>query len=63
MSDATKNFEAKLAEAEKILAELNSEKISLEESVKLFGEGKKLLADAQKILENAKLNITEVGGD
>ena len=53
------NFEDKLMRADKILERLNNENISLEESVKLHKEGKKLLSEAAKILQNAKLTINE----
>lgn len=53
------NFEDKLMRADKILERLNDENISLEESVKLHKEGKKLLGEAAKILQNAKLTINE----
>lgn len=53
------NFEDKLMRADKILERLNDENISLEESVKLHKEGKKLLSEAAKILQNAKLTINE----
>ncbi|QCD53079.1 exodeoxyribonuclease VII small subunit [Campylobacter sp. RM16192] len=56
-------FEDKLIKANEILERLSDENISLEESVKLHKEGKKLLDEAAKILQNAKLVINEVGDE
>ncbi|QKG28839.1 exodeoxyribonuclease VII small subunit [Campylobacter sp. RM16187] len=53
-------FEDKLIKANEILERLSDENISLEESVKLHKEGKKLLDEAAKILQNAKLVINEI---
>ncbi|WP_169974367.1 MULTISPECIES: exodeoxyribonuclease VII small subunit [unclassified Campylobacter] len=53
-------FEDKLIKANEILERLSDENISLEDSVKLHKEGKKLLDEAAKILQNAKLVINEI---
>lgn len=54
------SFEAKLTKANEILKLLNDENTSLEESVALHKEGKKLLSEASQILNNAKLSIEKV---
>ena len=53
-------FEEKLALADKILNDLNKDDVSLEKSIKLHEQGKKLLNEAREILENAKLSIKQV---
>ena len=44
----------------KILNDLNKDDVSLENSIKLHEQGKKLLNEAREILENAKLSIKQV---
>lgn len=65
MSEKTRedSFESRLEKASEILERLNDENINLEESVRLHKEGKKLLDEAAKILQNAKLTINEVKDD
>ena len=53
-------FEEKLALADKNLNDLNKDDVSLENSIKLHEQGKKLLNEAREILENAKLSIKQV---
>jgi exonuclease VII small subunit len=60
MSD---NFESKLEKANEILKQLNDENLSLEQSLKLHNEGKKLLDEAEIMLQNAKLVIKEASND
>jgi len=60
MSD---NFESKLEKANEILKQLNDENLSLEQSLKLHNEGKKLLDEAEVMLQNAKLVIKEASND
>ncbi|MDO5045426.1 exodeoxyribonuclease VII small subunit [Campylobacter sp.] len=57
------NFESKLIKANEILERLNKEELSLEQSVKLHKEGKKLLEEAAEILQNAKLQIKEIADE
>ncbi|MGP1485796.1 MAG: exodeoxyribonuclease VII small subunit [Campylobacter sp.] len=57
------NFEEKLIKANEILNALNDENLSLDQSLKLHNEGKKLLKEAENILQNAKLVIQEVSQD
>ena len=55
----SEDFESKLAKANEILKQLSDENLSLEQSVKLHKEGKKLLEEADKILQNAKLVVKD----
>lgn len=52
------NFENKMEELEKIVEELESGKLSLDESVNKFENGIKLSNECNKILENAEKKIT-----
>ncbi|AQW83705.1 exodeoxyribonuclease VII small subunit [Campylobacter pinnipediorum] len=63
MDNQAQSFEDKIKKAEEILKTLNSEDVTLQDSVKLCKNGKKLLDEAQKILEDAKLSITQVQDD
>ncbi|WP_148786619.1 exodeoxyribonuclease VII small subunit [Campylobacter concisus] len=60
MEQKEQSFEEKLALADKILNDLNRDDVSLENSIKLHEQGKKLLNEAREILENAKLSIKQV---
>lgn len=60
MEQKEQSFEEKLALADKILNDLNKDNVSLENSIKLHEQGKKLLNEAREILENAKLSIKQV---
>jgi len=60
MEQKEQSFEEKLALADKILNDLNKDDVSLENSIKLHDQGKKLLNEAREILENAKLSIKQV---
>ena len=60
MAQKEQSFEEKLALADKILNDLNKDDVSLENSIKLHEQGKKLLNEAREILENAKLSIKQV---
>ena len=60
MEQKEQSFEEKLALADKILNDLNKDDVSLENSIKLHEQGKKLLNEATEILENAKLSIKQV---
>nr|WP_314998033.1 exodeoxyribonuclease VII small subunit [uncultured Campylobacter sp.] len=55
----SEDFESKLAKANEILKQLGDENLGLEQSVKLHKEGKKLLEEADKILQNAKLVVKD----
>ena len=60
MEQKEQSFEEKLALADKILNDLNKDDVSLENSIKLHEQGKKLLNESREILENAKLSIKQV---
>ena len=60
MEQKEQSFEEKVALADKILNDLNKDDVSLENSIKLHEQGKKLLNEAREILENAKLSIKQV---
>ncbi|WP_149713466.1 exodeoxyribonuclease VII small subunit [Campylobacter concisus] len=60
MEQKEQSFEEKLTLADKILNDLNKDDVSLEKSIKLHEQGKKLLNEAREILENAKLSIKQV---
>lgn len=50
MEQKEQSFEEKLALADKILSDLNKDDVSLENSIKLHEQGKKLLNEAREIL-------------
>ena len=53
------NFEKSMAELEEIVKKLEGSNISLDEMLKYFEQGTKLVADCNKVLDEteAKLNI------
>ncbi len=53
-----KNFEEQMETLENIVAELETGKLSLDESVSKFEEGIKISKECNKILENAEKKIT-----
>ena len=55
----SEDFESRLTKANEILKQLSDENLSLEQSVKLHKEGKKLLEEADNILQNAKLVVKD----
>ena len=55
-----KNFEEQMETLENIVAELETGKLSLDESVSKFEEGIKISKECNKILENAEKKITIV---
>ena len=56
----TDTFEQKLEESKKILNQLMSPDITLEESLKLYEEGLSKIKDAQKMIEEAKVKIETI---
>lgn len=62
MPKETMNFETKLDSAKKTLEVLMNPEITLQDSVKAYEKGIKELKDAQKILEEAQIKITEIKG-
>ena len=59
----SKSFEERLNRLSEIVGELEGKALPLDESLKLFEEGKKLCESLSKELEEAKLKIEEVTGD
>ncbi|MCK4874989.1 MAG: exodeoxyribonuclease VII small subunit [Sulfurimonas sp.] len=60
MPKETVGFENKLDSAKQILETLMNPEITLQESVKAYEKGMSELSKAQKILEDAKIKITEI---
>ena len=52
------NFEDNMEKLEKVVAELENDELSLDESVKLFEEGIELSKKCNDILQNAEKRIT-----
>lgn len=63
MKNTNKNFEFYFEELEKILRKLESQNISLDESIKLFEDGAKLAKKCESILSNANLKIKEINSE
>ena len=57
----SENFESKIEKIEKLLEILNDENLTLSDSVKLYKDGLKLVNEARAMLENAKLEIAQIG--
>ena len=53
------DFEKKLENAKEILQKLNNPEITLNDSIKLYKEGKSELLDASNLLEKVKLKYQE----
>ena len=62
MAKKTENFEQKLENAKETLETLMNPEITLENSVKAYEKGMSELNDAQKILEDAVIQINEIKG-
>ena len=58
MSEKKKTFEESMAELEKIAKELESDNLTLDESIKKFEEGMKLSKECKETLDNAEKKIT-----
>ena len=63
MTKKNLNFEDSLAKLEGIVDALEDNDVSLEESVKKFEEGIKLVRDCQKQLNEAELKVNRLMGD
>lgn len=57
---AEQDFETLLQKAKEALNKLNSQEITLQESLNLYKQGMQDLKNAQRILENAKLQYQEI---
>ncbi len=60
MADNKQSFESAIKALEKIVEQLESGSLTLEESLKLYEEGVKLSTFCDKELKSAKLRITEL---
>ena len=60
--EKAQDFESKLDTAKEILETLMKPEITLQDSVKAYENGMKELSEAQKILEDAQIKITEIKG-
>ncbi len=58
MAKEEKNFEELMVELEDITNKLESDKLTLDESVKLFEQGMKISKDCNEKLETAEKKIT-----
>ncbi len=56
-------FEAAYAELETIVMKLESGELALQESVQLYEVGRTLAQHCQALLDQAELQVTQVGGD
>ncbi|CAA6815162.1 MAG: Unknown protein [uncultured Sulfurovum sp.] len=56
----TETFEQKLETSKKILNQLLNPEITLEESLKLYANGLKQIKEAQKMIEEAKVQIQSI---
>jgi exodeoxyribonuclease VII small subunit len=54
------DFEKKLEEAKKLLEKLNDPEITLHEAMEYYKKGVKLLEEASKMIEEAKLQFKEI---
>ena len=63
MTKKNLNFEDSLAKLEGIVDALEDNDVSLEESVKKFEEGIKLVKDCQSQLKEAELKVNKLMGD
>ena len=57
----SEKFESKIEKNEKLLEGVNDENLTLSDSVKLYKDGLKLVNEARAMLENAKLEIAQIG--
>ncbi len=56
------DFEKKLEEAKKLLEKLNDPEITLYDAMQYYKKGIKLLEEASKMIEEAKLEFEEIKG-
>ncbi len=60
---AKADFEKRLQNAKEIVEELMQPEITLTNSIKAYEKGMKELQEAQKLLEEAKLKVTQIKGN
>ncbi|ANV98226.1 exodeoxyribonuclease VII small subunit [Helicobacter enhydrae] len=58
--NTTKDFETLIEEAKTSLDKLNTPELSLKESLAIYTQGIQSLEEAQKLLEEAKLQYTQI---
>lgn len=63
MTNKNQSFEDKMKRIDEIVAKLDSDDITLEESLNLYKEGVTLTKECDDILKNAQLNIEELTKD
>ncbi len=56
------DFEKKLQEAKKLLEKLNDPEITLYDAMEYYKKGVKLLEEASKMIEEAKLEFEKISG-
>lgn len=61
--DEIESFEDKVKKLESLLEKLKDENLSLEKSVEIYKEALSLLKQTSKILDKAKLEITEISDE
>lgn len=61
--DEIESFEDKVKKLENLLEKLKDENLSLEKSVEIYKEALNLLKQTSKILDKAKLEITEISDE
>ncbi|MDU7071222.1 exodeoxyribonuclease VII small subunit [Campylobacter ureolyticus] len=61
--DEIESFEDKVKKLESLLEKLKDENLSLEKSVEIYKEALSLLKQTSKILDKAKLEITEISNE
>ena len=62
MAEEKIEFEKSLKRLEEIVAKVEGETLPLEESLKLYEEGKKLIASLEKTLKEAERKVEELQG-
>ena len=60
MSEKNRTFEENMLRLEQIVRAMERGDIALEESLKLFQEGTKLVSDCGKMLDEAELQVTKI---
>ncbi|HLR39132.1 MAG TPA: exodeoxyribonuclease VII small subunit [Jeotgalicoccus sp.] len=63
MTNKNQSFEDKMKRIDEIVVKLDSDDITLEESLNLYKEGVTLTKECDDILKNAQLNIEELTKD
>lgn len=59
MSEETKTFEARLARLNELVAKIEGENLPLDEAMKAFEEGRKLIASLEKELKEAEEKVAK----